>query len=193
MLLALTSAGRASDIAYLDTRYLIKHPTRYIFQFGKNTKTSTRTRQKKPLKFYSFRENKNLCVCHPIDLYLDKMREFHKIETQLLLRFIKPHKGVTFQTISRWILEVFDSLGIITEVFTGHSTRSGSTSKVKASSVSSNDVIKRRNWTQNSTFEKFYQKEILPEGEEFRSNVLKQPSREVVPAMTFSLTLWLSV
>ena len=91
MLLALTSAGRASDIAYLDTRYLIKHPIGYIFQFGKNTKTSTRTRQKKPLKFYSFRENKNLCVCHPIDLYLDKMRESHKIEIQLLLSFIKPH------------------------------------------------------------------------------------------------------
>ena len=119
MLLALTSAGRASDIAYLDTRYLIKQPSGYIFQFGKNTKTSTRTRQKKPLKFYPFRENKNLCAWHHIDLYLDKMKEFHKIETQLLLSFIKPHKRVTTQTISRWILEVLDSLGINTEVFSG--------------------------------------------------------------------------
>ena len=77
MLLALTSAGRVLDIAYLDTRYLIKQPSGYIFQFGKNTKTSTRTKQKKPLKFYPFRENKNLCVCHHIDLYLDK-RNFTK-------------------------------------------------------------------------------------------------------------------
>ena len=31
MLLALTSAVRALNIAYLDTRYLIKHPSGYIF------------------------------------------------------------------------------------------------------------------------------------------------------------------
>ena len=54
MHLALTSAGGASDIAYLDTRYLIKHPSGSILQFGKNTKTSTRTRQE-TLKFYPFR------------------------------------------------------------------------------------------------------------------------------------------
>ena len=63
--------------------------------------------------------------------------------------------------------------GINTEVFTGHSTRSASTSKAKASGVSSNDIIKRVYWTQTSTFEKLYQREILPEGEEFQSNVLK--------------------
>ena len=117
------------------------------------------------------------------------MKEFHKIETQLLLSFIKPHKGVTTQTISRWILEVLDSSGINTEVFTSHSTRSASTSKAKASGVSSNDTIKRGNWTKTSTFEKFYQKEILPEGEEFQSNALKQLQRKVVLAMTFSLTI----
>ena len=38
MLLALTSAGGASDIAYLDTRYLIKHPSGYILQFEKKYK-----------------------------------------------------------------------------------------------------------------------------------------------------------
>ena len=48
MLLALTGAGRASDIAYLDTRYLIKQPSEYIFQFGKTTTISTRTRRETP-------------------------------------------------------------------------------------------------------------------------------------------------
>ena len=60
--LALTSAGRGSDTAYLDASYQIKHPSGYIFQYGKPTKTSTRTKQKNPLKFYPFRENKNLCM-----------------------------------------------------------------------------------------------------------------------------------
>ena len=101
MLLALTSAGRASDICYLDSKYLTKHSSGYIFQFGKVTKTSTRSRQRKPLKFYPFKEDKNLCVCHHIDLYLDRVKHFRKEETQLLLSFIQPHKSVATSTISR--------------------------------------------------------------------------------------------
>ena len=57
------SAGRVLDIAYLYTRYLLKRSSEYIFQFGKTTKTLTRARQRKPMKFYPFRENANFCVC----------------------------------------------------------------------------------------------------------------------------------
>ena len=39
MLLALTSAARASEIKFLDILYLTEHSTDYTFQFGKNTKT----------------------------------------------------------------------------------------------------------------------------------------------------------
>ena len=95
------------------------------------------------------------------------MKDFHKIESQLLLSFITPHKGFTTHTISRWILEVLNLSGINTKVFAGHSTVSDSTSKAKPSGVSSNDILRRGYWTQISTFEKFYQKEILPEGKEF--------------------------
>ena len=102
------------------------------------------------------------------------MKEFHEIEALLQLSFIKPHKGVTTQTISRYILELLDLSGINTEVFTGHAARSASTSKAKASGVSSNDIIMRGYWTKTTLFEKFYQKEILPEEEEFQSSVLKQ-------------------
>ena len=102
------------------------------------------------------------------------MKEFLKIDAQLLLSFIKPQKSVTTQTNSRWILEVFDLSGINAKVFTGHSTRSAGYSKAKASGVSSNDILKKGYWTQTSTFEKFYQRKILPEGEEFQSSVLKQ-------------------
>ena len=90
MLSALTSAGTASSIGV----YLIKHPSEYIFHFGKITKISTRTRERQPLKFYPFRENKNLCVCHHVDLHLDKMKDFHIIEAQLLLILLKLIKGL---------------------------------------------------------------------------------------------------
>ena len=78
------------------------------FAIWKNHKNFYLDKTEETLKFYPFKENKNLCVCHHIDLYLDKIKEFHKIEAQLLLTFIKPHKWVTTQTISRWISEVLD-------------------------------------------------------------------------------------
>ena len=67
MLLALISAGRTSDIYSLPQH-----------------KVSNKTLLRLPSHIF-----------HHIDLYLDKMKEFHKIEAQLLLSFIKPHKGVT--------------------------------------------------------------------------------------------------
>ena len=72
------------------------------------------------------------------------MKEFHKTEAQLPLSFIKPHKGVTTHTISRWILEILDLSGSNTKVFTGNSTRSASTSKTKTSGVSLNNILKKR-------------------------------------------------
>ena len=74
MLLALTSAARASEICYLDTRYLIKHNSGYIFQFGKTTKTSKKGKLRSAIKFIPFDTNKNLYVCHHIDLYLEKTK-----------------------------------------------------------------------------------------------------------------------
>ena len=84
-----------------------------------------------------------MCVCHHIDLYLDKMKEFHKIEVHLILSFIKPHKGVKTQTISRRILEILNLLGINTEVFTSDSIRSANTSNAKALGVTLNDIIEK--------------------------------------------------
>ena len=97
MILALTSAPRPSEICYLDIRYLIKHNSGYIFNFGKNTKTSKKWKPRSSMKFIAFDTNKNLCVCKHIDLYLEKTKEWHKTEPQLLLSFIGPHRGVSHQ------------------------------------------------------------------------------------------------
>ena len=84
MIFALTSAARASGICYLDTRYLIKHNSGSIFRFGKNGKISKKGKLTNPIKFIPFDTNKNICVCHHIDLYLEKTKEWHKTEPQLL-------------------------------------------------------------------------------------------------------------
>jgi len=100
LLLALTSASRAHEICYLDTNYLIKHSSCYTFHFEKLTKTAKPGNSRPVIKFEHFLD-KNLCVCHHIDLYLERSKSWRKEETQLLISFIKPHKAVTTASVSR--------------------------------------------------------------------------------------------
>ena len=104
MLLALTAAG-ASKTGFLDIWYLIKHSSGYTFHFGKNTKTSKRSKPKDP------------------DLYLERTKEIQGQNSQFLLSFVKPHGPVSNPTISRWILIVLNLSGIDAKTFTGHLTR----------------------------------------------------------------------
>ena len=143
MLLTLTSAARASEICYLDTRYLIKHNSGYIFHFGKDTKTTKRGKLRSPIKFIPFDTNENLCACHHIYLYLEKTKEWYKTEPQLLISFIGSHRGVSKSAISRWIITVLNLSGIDTRTFTSHSTRSTPSSKAKEPGVPTAEFLKR--------------------------------------------------
>ena len=87
--------SRPPQAKYTFTRYLTKHNSGYIFHFGKNTKTSKKGKPRNPIKFIPFGTNKNLCVCHHIDLYLEKTKEWHKTEPQFLISVISPHRGVS--------------------------------------------------------------------------------------------------
>ena len=90
----------------LDIRYLVKHSSGYTFQFSRVTRTARRGKPRTPIKYCVFQDNKNLCVCHHIDLYLDRSKDWRNNEQQLLLSFVNPHKAVSTSTLSRWIVEV---------------------------------------------------------------------------------------
>ena len=188
MFLALTPATKVSEICYLNIRYLIKHNSGYIFNFGKNTKTSKKEKPRSSIKFIPLDTNKNLCVCHHIDLYLEKTKEWHKTDPQLLLSFIGPHLGVSTLTISRWIITVLNLSGIDTRTFASDSTRSASSSKAKTSGVSTAEIIKRGYRSGSSTFENFCHKEILPEEVNFQLIIQKcfEERSKFVTIMTFT-------
>ena len=82
MLLALTSAARTPETNLLDLKFLVKHSTEYIFQFGENTKTSEKDKPRNPIKLYPFSENKKFGVCHHFDLYIQRTKKYHKKESR---------------------------------------------------------------------------------------------------------------
>ena len=65
-------------------------------------------------------------------------------QKQLLLSHINPHREVSSSTISRWIKVTLELSGV-TELgsFSGHSTRSASTSKADLSGLAVTDILNR--------------------------------------------------
>ena len=76
------------------------------------------------------------------------------------LSYIKPHKLVKICAIARWVKEVLSLSGIDISQLSAHSTRPASTSTALKSGVPISDIINVVDWTQASTFRKFYQKPI---------------------------------
>ena len=68
---------------------------------------------------------------------------------------------VTRITISRWLTEVMTLAGIDTSYFKGHSTRGASTSKAKSRGANPHQIINQGDWTNVSTFERHYNREIM--------------------------------
>ena len=162
-LIALTSSGRSSEITYLDTRYRVFKNNSVIFHFSKLTKTWKKGQSPPTFELNSFTGEDKLCVIQCLKRYLVVSKQWRKNpgSDQLLLSHIKPHGPVTVSTVSRWLKQFLGESGIDTSIFTGHSTRSASSSKVKQLGLSISQILDRGQWSNKTTFEKFYNKPIM--------------------------------
>ena len=175
LLLALTSASRASEMTNLNLRYFNKTPSLYVFYPCSLTKTWRRgEKPPEPIKFYSFPWEKKLCVCETLEAYFQKRESWGiKEKSQLLVSHVSPHKPICSSTVSRWLKEGLAMVGIDTQIFKGHSTRSASTSKAEASGASICDIMKQGHWSNESTFQRFYRREIIDPSASFQASLLK--------------------
>ena len=165
MLLALTSAGRSSELGMLNCNYMKQQGSKIFFDLTKHTKTCRPGSKPKSLSFDSFPEDENLCVVICISDYISRTKSWRDVNdetdrSRLLLSYVKPHNPIVSSSIARWLKETIQKAGI-SRVFTGHSTRSASTSKAKRAGLSSQDVINQANWTNQSTFMRFYCKPVI--------------------------------
>ena len=56
-------------------------------------------------------------------------------------------------------------------LFTAHSTRGASTSKAKVKDSSLEDILRRGNWSNKSTWQKHYHKFISNESSQFKKSI----------------------
>ncbi|CAC5365402.1 unnamed protein product [Mytilus coruscus] len=174
MLLALTSAGRVSEIHKLNLDFMCDKGDHIIFKIPSLTKTCRPGKTKPELKFYKL-EDINLCVVECLRKYLQLTEKFRDTNDRinrnwLLLSFVKPHHPVTTSTLARRLKSVISSAGIDTANYKAHSTRSACTSKAFRAGVSSSEIMEQARWSNLSTFSRFYCKPLA--GSDFQKAVL---------------------
>ena len=175
MLLALSSTSRACTLHCLDLNFLSKFSHYVKFQFGRLNKGWRNSKSSPSVSYYKFKDDESLCFVHTLQIYIERSKEWRNdLKTQLLLSYIKPHDEVTSSTVSGWIKKVIGLAGINTEVFTGHSSRSASSTGASLTGASVSDILKMGSWSQESVWQRFYNKPIITPEESFQNNLLKK-------------------
>ena len=96
----------------------------------------------------------NLCVVRTLKEYRTRTAKLRK-SSKLLLAVVFPHAPVTAQTVSRWLKNALGLAGVKPD-YTGHSTRSASTSAAAASGIPLEIVLQAADWASAEAFHRFY-------------------------------------
>lgn len=161
MLMALLSSQRAQTLQLLDIRNMVIHLNYIEFQITELIKQSRPGFSLKPLEFKPYVVDKSICVVECLTEYLKRTKALRDKATQLFIAFQKPHKPVSVATISRWLKTVLKLSGIDCSIFSGHSTRSASSSAAFAAGCPIDIIMTKAGWSSAETFAAHYQKPIL--------------------------------
>ena len=113
-----------------------------------------------PIILKRYGKNTKLCIVETFKQYLHRSKGLrHPEETKLLISTQKPHKGVSKDTIARWVKQTMTNAGI-DRSFTTHSTRAVATSTAKSKGVCLSVIAKTAGWSNVKTFHKFYEKPV---------------------------------
>lgn len=171
MLIALTNATRAQSIHLLTVHSVNKLSSEFVIEIEGLLKQSRPGYKNPEIHLKAYPPDRRLCVFTVLKEYMYRTRLIRQTN-KLLISYVKPHKDVSKNTISRWIKTVLHRSGIDTNIYGAHSVRSASTSKAKLKDVPIEDILKKAGWSSERTFSRFYDKKIVTE-DRFVSAVLQ--------------------
>ena len=80
----------------------------------------------------------------------------------LFLGLPSRHRSIGASFVSRWLKLILEKAGIDTKVYTAHSTRGASASRAADAGMSVESILKAGNWSSESTFTRFYRRQLDP-------------------------------
>ena len=164
-LLWLLSGQRGQSILLISLKNLTVDDRHIKIRFGDILKTTRPGFHQKEITIKAFEPDRRLCIVTVAKAYLEETKRIRGTEMQLFISFQKPHKAVSRETISRWIPSVMLDAGLDVNIFSPHSLRAASSSKVRKAKVPINTILETAGWTRESTFRQFYDKPIKEQGQ----------------------------
>lgn len=162
VLLALASLLRVSELSSIDMQSVVFSSNGIKFTLLKPRKAQ----HSGPLKSIVIPSIPDAACCpvEAIRTYIDRTSTLRKNTNinSLFISLIAPYRSITANTMSGWIRSSLKAAGVDTAVFKAHSTRGAAASKALASGLSLDSILKAGQWSRESTFSKFYQRDILP-------------------------------
>ena len=158
-LLMLLSGNRVHCVHSLSTEDM--HRTAQVYTFYptvllKHSRTKFRG---KPLTYKAYPHHKNLCVFTTLDAYINRTSTI-KTSKALLVTHRRPHRKAHRDTVARWLKQILKDANI--HDFTAHSFRAAGTSFAhKLAKLTVKDIMAQGQWTQETTWFRFYQKDIV--------------------------------
>ena len=114
-----------------------------------------------PVTFHQYPYDGLLCPVKLLSKYISYSESLSLGDAdELIITFGKPYDSASKDTIARWIKDLMRISGVDIDIFKPHSCRSASTSKAHITGVSIDNMLKCGQWSTDSTFCKFYCRNI---------------------------------
>ena len=162
-LIALLTGQRCQTVHAIDLKDTTITKRHVKFRIKKLLKHSRPGKHLSELCIKAYAPDRRMCVVTVLNEYIKRTSSVRNSD-QLLISYVKPHKPVTKATVARWIKQMLLLSGVDTEIFSAHSTRAAATSRAKFCQVPFDTILRTAGWSGDSTFTKYYNKDISQEG-----------------------------
>ena len=159
MLIALLSGQRRQTLGLISLRNITVTNDLITISFGDLLKQSRPGFQLKDISVKAYPVDRRLCPCRYLQEYIKRTKSLRKDQI-LFISWIKPHRAVSEDTLSRWLKSVLNDAGIDLTRFSAHSIRAASSSAASAANVPINTILDCAGWSNCGTFRKYYKKSI---------------------------------
>ena len=164
MLMLLVTAQRVQTLSTLRTNDMFwsTDNSTVVFRLSQVLK-HTKKGSLGTISLQAFPQDPRICVIKTLRAYLSRTAEIRdKNSGALFISTRPPFQAATTTTIARWAKESLANSGIDVSLFTAHSVRGATTSKMSSLSIPVQEIMKKAAWKNESVFQKFYKKPLLP-------------------------------
>lgn len=122
-------------------RYMTTGKDSYTFIIADHL-TQSKPRMPNPLVKVVSYEDASICVDTTMRKYRKRTSSLRSNQSQLLISYTKPYKGISRDTLSRWVRHTMDQAGIDVSKCSPHSTRAASVLAASTASVNLDAILK---------------------------------------------------